>query len=220
MSLEKLLRITNSDEFYQDSHFKLVNIIADNNTYKSVIFNFVNEYSVKTRKNDIEKWQIVAHRCERFHNMFQENYMPFIQLKIFTDHPLLWQYKSKILECELIGYPEDVDTFLGQLYQAYIKVSNNWIQATQNFYATEYSYKENEKKNLRIPENLKDCIIEICKNHKIVLEVKKTIEPQNSIHKNLKVLIFGNDYISPDGFNINQPYIIAYDFFAKEEYSH
>ena len=218
MSISKLLKFTNSKEFYQNAHFNCVKIKTENDNHRNVVFDFINEYEGDMEKINIQKWRIFAHRCEKFHDMYRKISLPWIQLKLFTDHPLLWEYKSNMLRCQLIGYPKDIDTFLGQIYQEYIKVSGNWIQATKHFYATEYGYKKNGKISITIPENLKGSIEHICKTHQVSFEVKETEEQQDYNLKNVKILVFGNDYVSPDGFNMGQPYIIAHDFFAKKIY--
>ncbi|KZS38701.1 hypothetical protein AWE51_14020 [Aquimarina aggregata] len=218
MNLEKLIKITNSEKYYQECDLQLIKIEHKKDGVNSANFNFIHESGDFNGITNVQKWQLTAHRCEGFQNMRLEKFMPYIQLKLFTDHPLLWRYNNDNLDCELIGYPKDIDTFLGQIYQTYIKVSNNWIQATEEFYATEYAYKKNGRKSLIIPENFKDSIEDICKAHDITFNIKTTIEQDNSKLRYLKVLVFGNNYISPDGFNIGQPYIIAHDFFVNKIY--
>lgn len=210
MKIKKLIEFTNSSEYYQEAQLELTQIIAKRNRYNDVTFNFVLEGIGKP-----QKWQLIAHRCECFSKMYRDRFIPYIQLKMYTNHPLLWSHKSNILHCELIGFPKDVDTFLGQIYQAYIKRSNNWLQATEHFFATEHAFKKNKKKSLHIPENLRQEIEGICKGHSISFEVK---EEQIQENCNLKVLVFDNEYISPDGFNMGQPYIIADEFFIEKVY--
>ncbi|MBQ0733428.1 hypothetical protein [Aquimarina celericrescens] len=218
MDLKKLIELSNTPKFYQEANFGITQIRTESDRYRNVIFEFINETEGNMEKIKIQKWRLTAHRCESFHNMYQKFFMPYIQLKLHTNHPLLWQYKSDILECELINYPKKIDVFLGQMYKAYVRISNNWIQASNNFFATEYAYKKKGRTIINIPENLKEGVEKVCNDQGVIFKVKNIKEQEDYNLKNLKVLIFGNDYISPDGFNMGQPYIIAHDFFANKIY--
>jgi hypothetical protein len=76
MKLEKLLELTNSKEFYQDNHLSIARIKTESDLYRNVVFDFINESQIDTdrKKNNIQKWRIPAHRCERFHDMCAGNY--------------------------------------------------------------------------------------------------------------------------------------------------
>lgn len=51
------------------------------------------------------------------------------------------------------------------------------------------------------------------KKKNLTLEIKSEILNEE---KNMKILIFGNEVVSPDNFNLNQPYIIAENFNAEK----
>lgn len=76
MKLEKLLELTNSKEFHQDNHLSIARIKTESDLYRNVVFDFINESQIDTdrKKNNIQKWRITAHRCERFHDMCAGNY--------------------------------------------------------------------------------------------------------------------------------------------------
>ncbi|WP_109097528.1 hypothetical protein [Aquimarina sp. AU58] len=216
MDIIDFIELTNEKRFYQKADFHLTNIQGKIDLYNTVKFDFTIEYQGVLGQEDMQMWTLTAHRCHYFHNMFQNIYLPYIKLRLLEEHPLLWNYKSNIAHCELIGYPKDINTFLGQIYQAYIKVSGNWIQATEHFFATEYAYKENGKKHIQIPENLSASIEQICQIHDIDFQIMKIEEQDKYKFNNVKVLILGNEDISPYDFNLKQPYIIADDFFANK----
>ncbi len=216
MSITNFIELTNEKRFYQDANFQLTNIEGKTNSYNTVTFDFIIEYDGRMGKEDMQMWTLTAHRCHYFHNMFQSVYLPYIKVRLLDEHPLLWNYKSNVAHCELIGYPKDIDKFLGQIYQTYIKITGNWIQATEHFFATEYAYKNNGKMHLIIPENLKESIQKICEIHDINFLTHKIEESDTYKFNNLKVLMFGNETLSPYDFNLKQPYIIAEEFFANK----
>ncbi|WP_299016208.1 hypothetical protein [uncultured Polaribacter sp.] len=184
-------------------------------------FNFVVEEQDDFGKmHNIEHWRLIAHETIDFNGIYADLYLPYIKLKILIDHPLLWTYNKAELECELIKYPENPSEFMGDLFFEYEKVAGNWIPLHKNFWDLNEYYKQNGKRNLSIPKPLKESIEKVCKKHGIDFKVKKETDGYDkgySNRPNAKLLIFGNEDISPNNFNLGQPYIIADEFIANRK---
>jgi len=179
-------------------------------------FDFViEELDVETVGN-VEHWRITSHQTKKIKDIFTEQYLPYIKLKIFNDHPLLWPYKSKELECNLSGFPKGLSEFMGDLALEYEETSGNWLPLSSDFFSMQMSYFENGRISIGIVEQLEPGIRSICEKHGIRFEVENKIE-QDYSYSNLKVLIFGNSDVSPYNFNLGQPYIIAEEFFATKK---
>ena len=69
------------------------------------------------------------------------------------------------------------------------------------------------------PKPLIEPIKKVCKKHGIELKVKKEIggyDKGYANRPNVKLLLFGNEDVSPDNYNLGQPYIIADEFLANK----
>lgn len=66
--------------------------------------------------------------------------------------------------------------------------------------------------HLNLPKILFEPFKKLCEEENLTLEIKSEISNEE---KNMKILIFGNEVVSPDNFNLNQPYIIAENFNAE-----
>lgn len=210
MNLSEFIEFTNSEQYYLNANLSCIHIASETSNIKNFYFDFLLDIDFGLEKPVKQKWRLRANNCEFIYNMTNKFLLPYIQIKLYTAHPLLWPYNSKQVDCQLQGFPKNQDLFLGELYQSYIKVSKNWIQASKDFSAIEYAYKDKGLKNLTIPSQLKTSIEIICKNHQVEFKVIKT---KNSYeNKKMQALIFTNDYVSPDNFNMGQPYILAESF--------
>ena len=145
--------------------------------------------------------------------------MPYIKVQVLTVHPLLWEYHEKQLECELRNFPNNPSEFMGDLFFEYEKLGGNWIQVHDHFWALNEYYKKNGTRNISIPEPLADPIKGICNKHKIEFTINEVIECESKGYLNrpdAKLLLFGNEVISPHTFNLGQPYVLAEKFEATK----
>ena len=134
--IENLISLTNTEEFYQNGHFRLVNLKGEIKTHSTMEFNFrVEEGNNEGKIYNVQDWTLIAQNTIDFRGIYADFYLPYIKLKILTDHPLLWSYNQAILECELIKFPENPSGFMGDLFFEYEKVAGNWIPLHKHFYA-------------------------------------------------------------------------------------
>ncbi|MBT2161942.1 hypothetical protein [Zobellia barbeyronii] len=219
--IEQFIQRTNTKEFYQNGRLYLTGLKGQIGKFKTMEFNFVVEEQDNSGKiNNVEYWRLTTHETVDFNGIYADLYLPYIKLKILTDHPLLWTYNKAELECELINFPENPSEFIGDLFFECKKVTGNWIPLHKNFWDLNDYYKKNGKRNLSIPKPLKEPIEKICKKHGIEFKVKNETDGYDKgyAHRpNTKLLIFGNEDISPNNFSLGQPYIIADEFIASRE---
>ncbi|MEO9075721.1 MAG: hypothetical protein ABI263_00345 [Gelidibacter sp.] len=220
--IEQLIERTNTTEFYQNGHFHLTELNGQIGQFNTMEFNFVVEEQDDFGKmHKVEHWRLIAHKTIDFNGIYANLYLPYIKLKILTDHPLLWTYNKAELECELIKFPENPSEFIGDLFFEYEKLTGNWIPVHKNFWSLNESYyKTKGIRNLSIPKPLREPIKKVCEKHGIEFKVKKETEGYDkgySNRPNAKLLIFGNEDVSPNNFSLGQPYIIAEEFIASRK---
>jgi hypothetical protein len=220
--IEQLIERTNTTEFYQNGHFHLTELNGQIGQFNTTEFNFVAEEQDDFGKmHKVEHWRLIAHKTIDFIGIYADLYLPYIKLKILTDHPLLWTYNKAELECELINFPENPSEFIGDLFFEYEKLTGNWIPVHKNFWSLNESYyKTKGKRNLSIPKPLKEPIKKVCEKHGIEFKVNKEADGYDKGYANrpnAKLLIFGNEDVSPNDFSLGQPYIIAEEFIASRK---
>ena len=74
--------------------------------------------------------------------------------------------------------------------------------------------------NLGVTEPLGEPIRQVCEKHGIEFNVENVIKDYDkgyTYRPNAKLLIFRNEDVSPHGFNLRQPYIIADEFIANKK---
>jgi hypothetical protein len=219
--IEQLIKKTNTAEFYQNGEFHLTELKGQIGQFNTMEFSLVIEERDNNAKlQNVELWKLITHRTIDFKGIFVNLYLPYIKLKVLTDHPLLWTYNKAELECELRGFPKNPSEFMGDLFFEYEKFTGNWIPINTDFWALNEKYKQNGKRNLSIPKPLKEPIERVCKKHGIDFIIKKETEGYDKGYTNrpdAKLLIFGNEDVCPNDFNLNQPFIIADEFIATRK---
>lgn len=98
------------------------------------------------------------------------------------------------------------------------KETGNWITVNEYFWNNEEYYAKYSKRTISIPKSLKDTVRKVCEKHNLSFEINNEIigdDKGNSYKPNSKLLIFGNEDVSSNDFNLNQPFIIAENFIAE-----
>lgn len=96
--------------------------------------------------------------------------------------------------------------------------TGNWINVTDILWNSVENYKLFSKRNISIPKLIGKPIKEVCAKHNLKFKVihEVTGEEKRYAHKQKsKILIFGNEDISPNDFYLKQPYVIAENFIAE-----
>ena len=219
--IDKLIEKTNSFEFYNNGQFNLTKLKGQIGPFNTMEFNFIVEERDDFGKiKEANHWRLIAHNTIKFRGLFSEQYLPYIKLKILNEHPLLWTFHKNELECELIGYPQNPSEFIGDLFFAYEQKAGNWIKLHRHFFSIKEYYQQNGKMNLGITAPLAEPIRQVCEKHGIEFNVENVIKDYgkgNAYRPDAKLLIFGNEDVSPHDFNLRQPYIIADEFIANKK---
>jgi len=219
--LEQLIEKTNAAQFYHRGRIHLTELKGQIGYVKTMEFNFVVEERDDYGKlTDVEYWRLIAHNTIKYSGLFVELYMPYVKLKVMDEHPLLWPFTKNELICELHGFPDNPSEFIGDLFFAFEQKAGNWIALHEHFFNIKQYYLENGKKNLRIPEPVVEPVRQVCEKHRIEFNIESVIKDSDKGRKhwsNAKLLIFGNEVVSPNNFNLRQPYIIAEEFMASKK---
>ena len=209
MSIAKLIEITNSSEYLLNCDLELKNITINYNQ-KELIFH----YFIKCDStNEIQEWELKVNGCKYLHKIFNRVYLPYISLSIEKSHPILWKFNEKLLRFSMTNYPLDDTKFIGDLYNMFDSISGNWILMQDYFYSVQNNFKKSNSLSIVLPKQFKISLIEICNIHNIKLNIKD----ENHLRKSRnKTLIFGNERIVANSYNLGQPYIVAESFKAQK----
>lgn len=217
--IEQLIERTNKKEFFQSGRIHLTDLIGQIGQLKTLELNLIlDEQDDYGKLTHPEHWRLICNQTIDFRGIFADLYLPYIKLKILPDHPLLWTYTKPELECILNVFPKNPSEFIGDLFFEYEKITGNWIPINNTFRSLNEYYKKKGKLNLSIAKPLKEPIQRVCEKHGIEFIVENEIDGFSKGYANrtnAKLLIFGNEDVSPNDFNLGQPYIIADEFFAN-----
>lgn len=215
--IENLIKRTQTTDFYQDCDLKLefFSFKTSDSTLEMI-------FSINQTSYDIpvehEEWKITCSNTEKYDGFFWSILLPYTKLRILDNHPALIMYQLDELQCEITGIPENINEFIGDISIILEKETGNWITVTDILWNIEEHYKLYNKRNLRIPKSLNQAIKEVCVKHNLLFKVNNEVIGENKgyAHKpKSKILIFGNEDVSPNDFYLNQPYIIAENFSAE-----
>ncbi|WP_159022874.1 hypothetical protein [Formosa sp. L2A11] len=215
--IKQLIERTNTTEFYQDSDLKLESY--NYNPSKSILEMVL---SINQSSYDIpveyEEWKLICKNTEYFNGFFSNIMLPHVKLKVLKNHPLLLKYNENKLECEIKGKPENVNEFIGEISNILEQQTGNWITVNEYFWNNEAYYKKHSKRTICIPKSLEKSIKSVCEKHKLNFSTKNEIIKDKKGYANkpkVKILIFGNEDVSPSDFFLNQHVIIAEEFTAE-----
>lgn len=212
--IENLIKRTQTTNFYHDCDLKLESFSfkTSDNTLEMI-------FSINQTSYDIpvehEEWKITCSNTEKYDGFFWSILLPYTKLEILDNHPALIMYQLNELQCEIVGIPENINEFIGDISIILEKGTGNWIRVTDILWNIEEHYKLYSKRNIRIPKSLNQAIKEVCVKHNLLFKVNDEVigEDKGYAHKpKSKILLFGNEDVSPNDFYLNQPYVIAENF--------
>ena len=215
--IEKLIKKTNEKDFYNDCDLKIESyrFQTSNCTFEMILSINQNSYDVPV---EYEEWKLTCINTEKFDGFFWSLTLPYVKMKILDKHPLLLVFHENELECEIKGKPENVSEFIGDVTNFLEKETGNWITVQKYFWNNQERFQKYSKRTISIPKSLEKHFREICDKHKLgfTINVETAGEAKGYANKpNSKVLLFGNEDVSPNDFNMNQPFIIAEEFTAE-----
>ena len=215
--IQKLIDRTNTTEFYQDSDLKLLSYNYNPSKNTLEIFLSINQISYDV-PIEYEEWKLTCRNTESFNGLFYELMLPYVKLKILENHPLLLKFHENELECEIKGKPKNVNEFIGEISNILERETGNWVTVNEYFWNSEEQFDKYSHRIISIPKSLENSIKQVCEKHKLNFIVSNEIIGDDKGYADkpkAKVLIFGNEDVSPNNFYLNQPFIIAEEFTAE-----
>ena len=215
--IQKLIDRTNTTEFYQNSDLKLLSYNYNPSNFILEMFLSINQISYDI-PIEYEEWKLTCRNTVSFNGFFYELMLPYVKLKILENHPLLLKYHENELKCELKGKPENVNEFIGEISNILERETGNWITVNEYFWNSEEQFKNYSHRIIRLPKSLEKSIKKVCEKHKLSFNVNNEIIGDDKGYAGKpksKILIFGNEDVSPNNFYLNQSFIIAEEFTAE-----
>jgi hypothetical protein len=218
--INELIEKTNKEEFYQNDNIYLINTKSDIGELNIAEFNFIiEERDIYGNMAKSTLWKIISNRTIEFKNFHNSNLLPYVKIKIIENHPLLWNFHEDNYECVLNGFPEKPNEFIGDLHFEFENLTGNWLNLNEFIHNINEYYKKNNSTTISIPKSVKDIFEKVCLKHKVELNIeniKKNHKKGFTNRPNAKLLIFGNEDVCPNDYNLFQPYIIAESFMATK----
>ncbi|MBM7420216.1 MULTISPECIES: hypothetical protein [Chryseobacterium] len=218
--MEELITLTNSENFSSlgFTYLKKLTFETENSQLQLQI-SLIDE-----AEKEVE-WVINAENVSGFKNFDSGNLMPYLKINLYENHPSLKIIESPEIQCKIIGVPDNKFQFLGKFYQLLQKEIGSWKYLEDFFWNMEYLFEEKEiperfkglmdvesnAEYINLPKVLVNPFEVLCKSENLQVQIGDEYE---SNYDNMKVLIFGNEIISPDNYSLNQSYIIAEKFTA------
>lgn len=221
--MEKLIALTNSENFSSHGFTYLKKLIFETeNSQLQLQVTLIDEAEKEA------EWVINAENVFGFKNFDSGNVMPYLNVNLYEDHPLLKIIESPEIQCKIIGIPDNKFQFLGKFHQLLQKEIGSWRYLEDFFWNTEDLFAEKEiperfkgltdiesdAEYINLPKILALPFRELCESENLQVQIESEYE---SNYRNMKVLIFGNEIVSPDDYCLNQPHIIAEKFTAAKK---
>jgi hypothetical protein len=116
---------------------------------------------------------------------------PFYQIKVLTDHPVLWNYGPETY-FSIRGSCKDIPSLMGDLFLVHSEISGNWVK-----FHSVFGF---------LPNTLWQHYIKVLERHNVKYTVNETQQNQK-----FSALFFGSaDF--PDNYNYGQPFVAAASF--------
>lgn len=221
--MEELIEVSNSENFASQGFTYLKKLVFEADRSKLQL-----QITLIDEAEKEDDWVINAENVFDFKNFDSGNLMPYLRINLYADHPLIKLMESPEIQCKIIGVPDNKFDFLGKFYQLLQNEMDSWRKLEDFFWNTKNLFGEKE-----IPENFKGLIDkesnteyinlpkillhpfkELCEFENLQVYIESEYETE---YNNMKVLMFGNEIVSPDDYNLNQPYVIAEKFTAERK---
>ena len=203
--MEQLIRLTNSDDFIDNWAFFVTGLNLVPRTGKMIISleAFYDQFDEQFEGHK-RSWKIA---CEGFfdHHLHAGYLRPFYQIKVLTEHPVLWNYGAETY-FSIQGSCKDIPSLMGDLFLIHNKTCGNWVKFHSVFGFLPTILETETGNQLAAPTPLWQRYLKIFERHNVSYTVNETQQNQQ-----LAALFFGSaDF--PDHYNYGQPYVAAKKF--------
>lgn len=208
--LEQLIQLTNSENYKQNGGMRITEVLIrpwDENEIKIKLETFIDD-PVEEQLSQKQIWQITCkdimyNTSSRIH----EPKIPHTQIKLFTEHPVLWNYGNSIY-FSINGVCDNISEVVGDLFSAHDKACGNWVDFHWLFASLPETLKAQRRNQFAVPEKLFETYSSIFKAHQINVSINEHQKGED----NLAVLFFSNPNICSDEYSFGQPYLVAKKF--------
>ena len=211
--MEQLIELTNSKDFFMDWSFFLTGFDLKPRTARMIV-SLEAEYEDYFEDSPLVKksWNIA---CEGFvKERLRAGYLiPFYEIKVLQDHPILLNYESKTsFSITDGGLCKDVSSLMGELFIIHNEKCRNWVQFNRIFGFLPNLLKTHMEFTLDAPTALLEYYLPVFQRHNINYKIKD-LQPKLGHYS---VLLFSSAHHS-DSHDYGQPYIVANSFELLED---
>ena len=203
--MQQLIQLTNSEDFINDWAFFVTGLSLVPRTGKMIIsLEALYDQFDERFEGHKKSWKIA---CDGFfeHRLHVGYLRPFYQIKILTEHPVLWNYGSETF-FSIHSSCDDIPSLMGDLYLVHNKVCGNWVQFHGVFGFLPNILETQTENQLAAPTQLWEYYAQILQQHNVKYTVNVTQQ-----YRQLSALFFGSvDF--PDNYNYGQLYVAAESF--------
>lgn len=199
--MNEIINFTNSRDYYGRIDLKSLNFNAlkFELTIDIIIHDDIEDYKYERK--------IIANNVLAYENFNQVTLLPYKKINIYDNHPLINKFTEQEYVIKFNKEPNNQYNFLGKLHSLLENKSYHWLQLKGLFWNIDNQLTKSTK--VRIPKYLIKDFSELCIHENILIEIEEIIQSQ---HSDLKLLMIGNEIVSPDNYSFGQPYILAKTF--------
>jgi hypothetical protein len=206
--LDRLIEITNSENFIQAGHIAIKEVIVRQREFDLRII-----FDIQDIIQEISNFHCEIY-CEGIayttSNKLHEFKRPYNRINLYNNHPVLWNYESSHF-LTLRGVNANISELMGDLFLVHDKACGNWVDFHSLFHGIPGEINSTDGVRVEIPARLLESYTPVFDKHKLTFTHAVT----DGRNHEYSVLIFGNPDISPDHYNFGQPYIVAEKFTEK-----
>jgi hypothetical protein len=136
--------------------------------------------------------------------------IPRTQIKLFNEHPLLWNLESEIY-FSITTKTNDIASIMGDLFIEHTKICGNWVNFDKLYRGLPETLLTQRKNQLAVPIKLQEACFNILDKYAVGYTINGTQDNESGY----QLILFSNSEIWPDDKNFSQHYIIGKEFSAR-----
>jgi hypothetical protein len=207
--LTELIKITSTHPYNSNGVMRVQEI--DIKPWESpngrFVFRIIGDDVVETPEE--QDWEVTCQDLSYMQNI-PLILIPRTQIKLFDDHPLLWNLESEIY-FSITTKTNDIAPIMGDLFIEHSKICGNWVDFNRLYGGLPETLLTLRKNQHAIPINLQEACFKILDKYAVGYTINGTQENESGY----QLILFSNSEIWPDNKNFSQNYIIGKEFSAR-----